>query len=395
MFSSSASVPYWRLSSFYFFYFALVGAWMPFWPLYLQENGFNAADIGYLAGILMATKIVAPNIWGWLADKTGRRMSIIRAGSLIALVIFLGLFWNIDSFWWMAIIIAGYSFFWNAVLAQFEVVTLSHLGTRYQRYSQIRVWGSIGFIIAVTLLGYSFDYLSISWLPWVIVFLLLGIWLSSLTVNEKEPLQTSDSERRSLKSVLKQPAVIAFLIACFLLQVSHGPYYTFFSVYLEDHGYSRTVTGLLWSLGVLAEVVVFIVMHKLLQRFSLRQIMFTSLILAVIRWLLLGFYVDDWLIVIIAQLMHAATFGSYHAFAVEMVRRFFTGGLEGQGMAMYSGLSFGAGGAVGAVLSGWVWEISPQITFVAAAVACVLATLVSCWVTEHSRVDYNPPSPLH
>ena len=102
MFSSSASVPYWRLSSFYFFYFALVGAWMPFWPLYLQENNFNAADIGYLTGILMATKIVAPNIWSWLADKTGQRMTIIRGGSLIALVIFLGLFWRLDSFWWMA-----------------------------------------------------------------------------------------------------------------------------------------------------------------------------------------------------------------------------------------------------------------------------------------------------
>lgn len=356
---------------------------MPFWPLYLQENDFNAADIGYLTGILMATKIVAPNIWSWLADKTGQRMTIIRGGSLIALVIFLGLFWRLDSFWWMAIIIASYSFFWNAVLAQFEVVTLSHLGARYQRYGQIRAWGSIGFIITVTILGYSFDYLSISWLPWVVVFLLLGIWLSSLTVNEKDELQASQVERRSLRAVIKQPTVIAFLVACFLLQVSHGPYYTFFSVYLEDHGYSRAVTGLLWSLGVLAEVVVFIVMHKLLHRFSLRQIMFASLILSVIRWLLLGFYVDDWLIVVIAQIMHAATFGSYHAFAVEMIRRFFTGGLEGQGMAMYSSLSFGAGGAVGAVLSGWVWELSPQIAFMAAAFACVLATIISFWVTEN------------
>ncbi|MCP3906987.1 MAG: MFS transporter [Oceanicoccus sp.] len=382
MFSSSASVPYWRLSSFYFFYFALVGAWMPFWPLYLQDSGFNPADIGYLAGILMATKIVAPNIWSWLADKTGQRMTIIRSGCLIALVIFLGLFWNLDSFWWMAIIVAGYSFFWNAVLAQFEVVTLSHLGTRYQRYGQIRVWGSIGFIIAVTLLGYSFDVISIVWLPWVVVFLLLGIWLSSLTVNEKHDWQTHQRERRSLKGVIKQPAVIAFFVACFLLQVSHGPYYTFFSVYLEDYGYSRTVTGLLWSLGVVAEVFVFIVMYKLLQRFSLRQIMFTSLIFSVIRWLLLGFYVDNWLIVVIAQILHAASFGSYHAFAVEMVRRFFNGGLEGQGMAMYSSLSFGAGGAVGAVLSGWVWEINPTITFVAAALACVLATIISYWVTE-------------
>lgn len=388
MFNSNASVPYWRLSSFYFFYFALIGAWMPFWPLYLQENGFNAADIGYLTAILMATKIVAPNVWSWLADKTGQRMSVIRSGSLIALVIFLGIFWRLDSFWWLVIIIAGFSFFWNAILAQFEVVTLSHLKARYQKYGQIRVWGSIGFIITVTILGYSFDYLSISWLPFVVVFLLLGIWLSSLTVYEKHELQANRVDRRSLKAVIKQPNVIAFFIVCFLLQVAHGPYYTFFSVYLQDHGYSRAVTGLLWSLGVFAEVVLFIVMHKLLQRFTLRQIMFASLILSVIRWLLLGFYVDNWLIVVIAQMMHAATFGSYHAFAVEMIRRFFTGGLEGQGMAMYSSLSFGAGGAVGAVLSGWVWALNPQITFIAAAVVCALAVIISYWVTEkHKPLD--------
>lgn len=382
MFSASASIPYWRLSSFYFFYFALIGAWLPFWPLYLQENGFNAADIGYLTGILMATKIVAPNVWSWLADKTGQRMSVIRGGSLIALVIFLGIFWRLDSFWWLVIIIAGYSFFWNAVLAQFEVVTLSHLKARYQKYGQIRVWGSIGFIIAVTTLGYSFDYFSISWLPWVVIFLLLSIWLSSLTVTEKHELQSSHFERRSLWIVIKQPSVIAFLVVCFLLQVAHGPYYTFFSVYLQDHGYSRAVTGLLWSLGVFAEVVLFIVMHKLLQRFTLRQIMFASLILSVIRWLLLGFYVDNWLILVIAQIMHAATFGSYHVFAVEFIRRFFAGGLEGQGMALYSSLSFGVGGSVGAVLSGWIWVLNPQITFIAAAFVCVLAVVISCWVTE-------------
>ncbi|WP_101760364.1 MFS transporter [Oceanicoccus sp. KOV_DT_Chl] len=382
MFSSSSSVPYWRLSSFYFFYFALLGAWLPFWPLYLQDLGFNATDIGYLAGIMMATKIIAPNLWGWLADVTGRRMAIIRGGSLAALIIFLGIFIN-QSFWWLALVIAGYSFFWNAVLAQFEVATLSHLNGRYQRYSQIRLWGSVGFIVAVALLGFYFDWYAVTVLPWVIVLLLLGIWLSSLLVDEKKPLTSNHQSTPLLTSVLKQPAVIAFLVSCFLLQVSHGPYYTFFSVYLEDHGYSRSITGLLWSLGVLAEVVVFIFMHRLLNRFSLRLIMLASLLLSVIRWLLIAAFVDSWPVLIVSQCLHAATFGSFHAFAVEMVRRTFKGGLEGQGMALYSGLSFGAGGAVGAVLSGWVWDISAELTFYAAAMVCLVALILAyCAPTE-------------
>jgi PPP family 3-phenylpropionic acid transporter len=384
MLSAQSSVPYWRLSSFYFFYFALLGAWLPFWPLYLEDLGFNAEDIGYLAGIMMATKIIAPNLWGWVADVTGRRMLVIRIGSLVALMVFFGIFFK-QSFWWMAAVIAGYSFFWNAVLAQFEVATLSHLEGQYQRYSQIRVWGSIGFIIAVALLGLYFDYYSVSILPWIITFLLAGIWLSSLTVEEKTRTETKHKHKPSLGSVLKKPPVIAFLITCFLLQVSHGPYYTFFSVYLEDYGYSRTVTGLLWSLGVLAEVVVFIFMHKLLQRFTLRQIMLASLVLSVARWLLIGFFADNWFILIFSQCLHAASFGSYHAFAVEMVRRYFGGGLEGQGMALYSGLSFGAGGAAGAILSGWLWEGDPELTFILAAIVCLLALVISLLIPREDE----------
>ena len=158
MLSSLAPVPYWRLSSFYFFYFALLGAWLPFWPLYLQQQGFNAQQIGYLAGILMATKIIAPNLLSWVADSRGQRMPVIRSACFIAFIIFLGIFID-QSFYSMAIVIVGFSFFWNAVLSQFEVATLSHLGLRYQRYSLIRVWGSVEFICTVGGLGWYLPYL--------------------------------------------------------------------------------------------------------------------------------------------------------------------------------------------------------------------------------------------
>lgn len=377
MFDHGGAIPYWRLSSFYFFYFALLGAWLPFWPLYLDDKGFNAADIGYLTGIAMATKIVAPNIWGWIAARSGKRMLVIRGGSLLAVLIFAGIFLLPQSFWYLALIICGFSFFWNAVLAQFEVATLSHLDEHYERYSQIRVWGSIGFILLVSFLGVFFDYFSVALLPWFITAFLLAIWISSLLVNEKRAAQVVEADGKSLWQVVKQPHVAVFLLSCFLLQLSHGPYYTFFSVYLEQHGYSRTVTGLLWSLGVFAEVLVFLVMHRLLQRFSLRQIILASLLLGVIRWLLIGYFVDSLLLLLVAQCMHAATFGSFHAFAIELVRRAFGGELRGQGMALYSGLSFGAGGAAGAVISGWLWEASSTLAFVVAAAACGVAFLLT------------------
>jgi len=371
---------YGRLSSFYFFYFALLGAWLPYWPLYLQQLGLGATAIGALAAIMQGTKIVAPNIWGWLADKTGARLRIIRIGACTATLIFAGIFWRHD-FYWLAFIVAGYSFFWNAVHAQFEVVTLAHLGAHYQYYSRIRVWGSVGFIGAVIGLGFAFDYVPLQWLPPILLALLAGIWLSSLSVTEpgsEQHIQRGAVEKvGSLGAILRQPVVIAFFVACFLLQAAHGAYYTFFSVWLERNGYSRAHTGLLWSLGVIAEVVLFLYMHRVMRCYSLRGILLCSLALTVLRWLLIAWCVEILPVLLFAQCLHAASFASYHACAVEIVRRLFAGGHQGQGMAMYSGLAYGLGGAAGALLSGVLWNSSPAGTFVLAALLALCALAIA------------------
>lgn len=364
--------PYWRLSAFYGVYFALVGIWMSFWPLYLKELGLGAAAIGAVIAIQHATKILAPSLWGWLADRSGQRMPVIRAGALGALLVFLLLFWRSDPLA-LTLIMVGYTFFWNAVLAQFEVVTLAHLGSRHQRYSLVRVWGSIGFIAVVAGLGYLFDLVSLQWLPSMMVALLVALLVVSLSVREAPPVVREGGQREPLARLLAKPAVIAFFAVCLLLQLAHGPYYTFFSIFLEQHGYSRTETGLLWSLGVVAEVLMFLVMYRLLQRFGVRAILLASLALAVVRWLLIGCFVDNLPLLLFAQLLHAATFASYHACAVDTVRRLFAGGHEGQGMALYSGLSYGAGGALGAVTSGLLWSFSPLLTFALASLASLLA----------------------
>jgi PPP family 3-phenylpropionic acid transporter len=382
-FADVMSLPlYARLSSFYFFYFAFFGAWLPYWPLYLQQLGYSAASIGALAAVLQGTKVIAPNIWGWLADRTQRRLRIIRYGAFAAIVIFSGIFWRQDFFWLLAVV-TGFAFFWNAAHAQFEVITLDHLGANYRFYSRIRLWGSVGFIGAVVGLGFVFDHISVSWLPWLLIVMLGGIWIASLIVSEPRsaPEKVVARERGSFLAIMRRPPVIAFFVTCFLMQAAHGGYYTFFSVWLERNGYSRAATGLLWSLGVVAEIVLFWVMHHLLQRFSLRQVMLASLAFTALRWLLIAYAVTNLPLLLLAQIMHAASFASYHACAVELVRRFFKGGHEGQGMAMYSGLAWGLGGAAGALVSGLLWTVSPTGTFAMASLFALLGWLVAWrWV---------------
>ena len=154
---------------------------------------------------------------------------------------------------------------------------------------------------------------------------------------------------------LRRPGVLAFYGCVALMQLAHGPYYTFFSIHLETLGYSRSFIGLMWALGVVAEILLFLVMARLLERFSLRQVLLASFLIAALRWLLLGQLADHLGVLLIAQLMHAATFGSFHAAAIHFVQRSFGHRQQGQGQALYASLS-GIGGALGALYAGYAWS---------------------------------------
>ncbi|MGV6807282.1 MAG: MFS transporter [bacterium] len=373
--------PYWSLSSFYFVYFALLGATFPYWSLYLEQLGFDSVAIGGLLAIPMVTKIAAPLLWGWLADRSGRPSTVIRLGSALACLSFTLIFIN-QTLVGLAAAVFLYSFFWNAVLPQHEVITLKFLHGRTEYYSRVRVWGSIGFIVMVAGCGIAFDRLGIEGFPVVALLILLAIWLASLAVPTVRTVPHKSESIHFLRSI-KTPVIMSFLLACTLLQVSHGVYYSFYSIYLEDAGYSRSLIGILWSIGVIAEVIVFLAMHKLMRGWSLRNIVLISLTLSAIRWLLIGHFADSLGILIVAQCFHAFTYGAYHSAAVEVIRKLFHDHHQGRGQAIYSGASFGVGGAIGSFLGGVIWTIKPIHSYQFAALASVLAlVIVYIWMRD-------------
>lgn len=373
------TVPYWRLSSFYFFYFATLGGFFPFWGLYLEHLAFNATEIGELSALMVATKIIAPNICGWMADYTGKSLRIIKIISFLAALIFAGFFYD-SSYLWVAIITIGFSFFWNATLPQFEAETVSHLQEEPHRYSQIRLWGSIGFIVSVLGIGWLVDLYSIAYLPkWLIVFLIMIWWVSLVTPEARTALPEKTNIR--LSKIIKQPEIIAFFAVYALIQASHAPYYVFYSIYLQPFNYSSTSIGLLWALGVGAEVLLLMLMKPLLKWFSLRHILYISIISGVCRWLLIAFFADYFVLILLAQLLHATTFGASHVVAIYLLQQYF-GHHQGKGQALYSSLTFGVGGMVGGLCSGYFWDLyQPYVIFVMASACCVIAfVLTFIWI---------------
>ena len=372
----SRAVPYWRLSGFYLVYFAALGVLVPYWGLYLKSLNFDARQIGEIIATIMATKIIAPYIWGWIADHTGKGMPIVRLASMLSFLIF-GLIFVEQSYWWIVLVMMSFSFFWNAALPQFEATTMNHLGKEEHDYSKIRVWGSLGFVAAVVIMGMLLESQPITLVP-VILFVLYGaLMLSSFLVPESSQ-PPHQHEQGSILNVIKQPRVIALLLVCFLVQLSHGPYYTFYTIYLEDHGYLRSMIGWLWALGVIAEVIVFLYIHRWLPKYGHRYLLVAALLLTTLRWLLIAYMVDYPSVIIMAQLLHAASFGIFHAVAISLFHQTFVGKHQGRGQALYASVSFGAGGAVGSLLSGLSWDtLGSTNTFLIAAGAAFMSVLVT------------------
>jgi len=346
-------MPYWRLSGYYLCYFASLGALVPYWALYLQAQDFDALAIGQLLALLSFTKIIAPMVWGYLVDRSGQRMPLVRLGALLAALTFLTVF-IAHSFWSMAAAMLLFSFFWNSALPQVEAVTFNHLQAQSSRYALIRLWGSIGFIVIVTLLGWRLEQDSVAIIPMWLLALFIGVWLSSLLIPDSAPVH-SEKPTLSMRHLLRQREIIAFFAACFLMQLSHGIYYAFYSLHLKAAGYSSVAVGNLWAIGVFAEVLIFLITPRLLDHFGARRVLLWSLACAVVRWLLIGSVVELLSVQIIAQLLHAMSFGTFHAAAIHFVHHAFSGRTQGRGQALYNSLSFGAGGAVGSLIGGVLW----------------------------------------
>ncbi len=380
---AQSKVPYWRLSGFYFFYFASLGVLIPYWSLYLKSLGYNSLTIGSLIAILPATKLIAPYICGWLADHTRRSMLIIRVTSVLAVLSFLLVFVS-QQFWWLIFAMLLFSFFWNATLPQFEAMTLNHLGDDTHHYSMVRLWGSLGFIVLVVLIGNLLEVYEADIIPLVVLLTFVVIALSSFIVPEK--LNIPHADHSPIWHVIKQPKVLAFIAVCFLMLCSHGPYYTFYTIYLEEQGYSSYMIGVLWAVGVIAEVVIFLLMHRLLPFFGARKLLIATLLLTTLRWLIIGFFVTDLSMLFLAQLIHAFSFGVFHAVGISLVHEYFTGSHQGRGQALYSSVSFGAGVAVGSLVSGLVWDQWGAGVLFMFAACCTMLALGIVWKFIHTPV---------
>jgi MFS transporter, PPP family, 3-phenylpropionic acid transporter len=368
--------PHGRLAVWYFWYFAFIGAFLPYFALYLQSIGLSASRIAVLMSLGQLMRLLAPLLWSWLADSGGRRVRIVVASTAAALASYSVVFLTQD-FVGLLIGMAVLHFFWSASLPLVEALTLGHLAANPERYGRIRLWGSIGFILAVLGVGMLLDLAPIRSQLWVAWVLLLGTLASALTLTEVKG--HADRVAGPIVEVLRQRKVVFLLAAGLFMTAAHGALYVFYSIHLVEQGYGKTLVGLLWTLGVVAEIAVFLLMARISVRVSLRRILLACFALATLRFLMIGWGVAFIGVLVLAQLLHGASFGAHHAATMAALNRWFEPGQQARAQALYGSVAYGAGGLGGALLAGALWEkAGAGITFSTSSLLALLG-LILVW----------------
>jgi PPP family 3-phenylpropionic acid transporter len=371
--------PSFRLSAYFGAYFLYAGAFVPYFALYLAARDFGAVEIAVVMAMPQLARVAAPTFWGWLADRSGAGRAIV-IGSALVLVVGYPLIDAAEGVLAVALVMLAMSLLSAGALPIVEALTLSSLEGRGERYGPIRVWGSIGFIAGVLGTGMWLDtHAPRSLLGVVVVLAAVALAVSLLLPPARVSVGAGGAEAR-LGDVLRRADVIALLAACSCMSAAHGALYGFFSLHAEALGYSKTAIGALWTLGVLAEIVVFLAWPQLARRYSLRVLLIASFLCAAARFAAIGWGTQVLALLIAAQLLHAATFGVFHAASVAAVHRLFTGRLQARGQTLYSSLSYGLGGGAGLLIAGWSWEaLGPGLSFTLSAAFALAGAALVTW----------------
>ncbi|HXH71811.1 MAG TPA: MFS transporter [Mariprofundaceae bacterium] len=359
---------------FYGAYFAAMGLVLPYFPVFLEQQGLDAGMIGVMTGLLAAAKVIAPPLAGHVLDSHFRdsRRFVVAAAILAAL-----LAWGIGAgqgIVALALCTFAFGLLWAAILPLTDGLSIAVSEVGIADYGRLRLWGSIGFVIASLAGGLWLADRHIADFP----FWLAGLLLVTAVAAWGFPLQAPEAGHDAGAVGRKFPvSFVLLMLTAFLMQASHGAYYGFFSLYLAAHDYSGWQIGSFWVIGVLAEILLMWLWSGRIQRLAPAGLFAACSLLAAVRWLGIGLTTDAWLLVVL-QLLHAASFAAFHVGAVAWVRRLAPAGRQTAAQGWYSATGFGLGNTVGIMACGVVVQLAGFApAFFACAGVAVVAGLVA------------------
>jgi MFS transporter, PPP family, 3-phenylpropionic acid transporter len=336
-------------------YFAHIGFFNPYLPLWLKDLGFSLIAIAVLTSVQSATRLFAPYAWGTLSDRTGERVKLLRFGATAALLLSLGLWFELGGVALFMVLLLMFTH--TSAMMPMSEAALAHLVSQggafdARRYGRVRLWGSLGFLVTVVAAGWSFERFGLGHFPAWTTTSLAAVMLSVWLLPDFKEAHHHEQAHPDVWPVLRQPTVRWFFLAVFFHVLSHIFIYVFFSLYLDSLGYSKTVIGLLWALSVVIEIGWFFTQGRWLPRFSLSGWLVLAAGLMALRMALTAGLPLVWPVLLLAQALHAITFAAHHTVCIALLSHHFPGRLRGRGQALYSVLGYGLPGVLGGLGGG-------------------------------------------
>ena len=379
--------PYGWISQYFIGFFFAYGVYLPFWALWFEEQGVSPTDIGLLVGIGFATRCVANMVITPRLHKVEHLMPALRWLTFAALL-FVGFhFFTDGNFWLMALATVAFNSCLGPIIPLSDAMANYYSRLKMLDYGRTRLWGSLAFIAGSTVVGmlvarYGTDMILYTALAGIFVALVLGMRKTNpmpVTMSE------SQAERPKLTELLRDSAVVKFLVLVALIQGSHAAYYSFSTIYWKGAGYSEEIIGYLWSLGVASEVAVFALSKRMFAGWSLRMLFVVAALGVTVRWGLTA-STTVLLALVAIQVLHGVTFAMAHIAAIQYIQ-----GQEERKMvalqALYNAIPLGAFIALMTALSGWGYENWGANVFWAMAAMGVVALFVKLEPTKLNSQD--------
>ena len=366
------------LSLFYAALFSAFGVYMPFIPVWLAAKGLGPQEISICMALPMTVRLLVP-FWGFAADRLRNQRLVIAVCLGVALLAGLALL-SASGFWPILGLMLLWSLFWTPTTPLTEGYAVTESARRGADYGRVRVWGSVSFIAANMAAGWMLDAVDALWiLPMILLCMLVALACIGLLPPDS---RRADGVARAgvgdALGLLRQRHILLFMLAAGLVQASHGLYYSFSSVHWQAQGFSASLIGVLWAVGVIAETVLFAVATRLLGNASPHLLVLVGAVIAVVRWVLMAFDPPVSALFIL-QAMHAGSFAVTHMGTMKFIRSSVPAALAGTGQGVYTALSAGMLTALAMLASGPLYAALGGLAFLVMAGMCVasLALLFS------------------
>ncbi len=379
-------------------YFAHIGFFNPYLPLWLHDQGLSLLTISLLSSLQSATRLFAPYGWGWLSDHTGERVRLLRFGASAALVISCGLWvdWGVG---WLATVLALMFMHTSAMMPMSEAA-MAHLVSRAGsfdagRYGRVRLWGSLGFLVTVFAAGAWFERFGMHDFPSWTVITLLAVVASAWALPDLREQVAAHEKRQPVWPVLRRPVVRWFFTSLFFHVLAHMMIYIFFSLYLNSLGYSKTMIGVLWAVSVLVEVAFFFTQSRWLPLLSPPAWLVLCAGVMVLRMGMTAMGAQLLWLLMLAQMLHALTFAAHHSMCIASLSEYFPGNLRGRGQALYTVLAYGVPGVVAGLLGGALSERFGLSSVFWLALASSAVATACAWQVQKKAVLQQALQPRH